>query len=136
MSTLEADLIRKVAWRELRTKGCRKQMEIVETLFMLLVGHALADFVLQPEAMGYGKNRNDKVHASESSLFPHWSYWMTGHALIHGGVVYLITGSILLGLIETLAHWIVDFLKCEGRLSVHQDQAIHVVCKIGYALAL
>ena len=45
-------------------------MLMVENLFMLLFGHALADFVLQPEAMGYGKNRNDKIHDKKNSLFP------------------------------------------------------------------
>lgn len=108
-------------------------MQFLETLFMLLVGHALADFVLQPEAMGHGKNRNSAIHDNEQSLFPHWSYWMTGHSLIHGGIVFLITGNVLLGLIETLSHWIVDFLKCEGRLTLHQDQAIHVAFKVAYA---
>lgn len=108
-------------------------MSFVETLFMLLVGHALADFVLQPEAMGCGKNRNNEIHNSGHRLFPHWSYWMTGHSLIHGGIVFLITGNILFGLIETLAHWIVDFLKCEGHLSMHQDQAIHVAFKVLFA---
>ncbi len=108
-------------------------MQLLETLFMLLVGHALADFVLQPEAMGYGKNRNSEIHNKEQSLFPHWMYWMTGHSLIHGGMVFLITGNVLLGLIETVSHWVVDFLKCEGRLTLHQDQAIHVAFKVAYA---
>lgn len=111
-------------------------MQFLETLFMLLVGHALADFVLQPEAMGYGKNRNSSIHDNEQSLFPHWCYWMTGHSLIHGGIVFLITGNVLLGIIETLSHWIVDFLKCEGRLTLHQDQAIHVAFKVTYAAIL
>ena len=30
-------------------------MLFFENIFMLIFGHALADFVLQPEAMGYGK---------------------------------------------------------------------------------
>ena len=37
-------------------------MLFFENIFMLLFGHAIADFVLQPDAMGYGKNRNDKIH--------------------------------------------------------------------------
>lgn len=108
-------------------------MLFVENLFMLLFGHALADFVLQPEPMGYGKNRNDKVHDTEQSLFPVWYYWMTAHALVHGGVVYLITGNITLGLIETVIHWLTDYAKCEGWISMHQDQAVHIGCKVGYS---
>ena len=45
-------------------------MLFVENVFMLICGHSLADFVLQPGAMGYGKNRNDKIHDKEHSLFP------------------------------------------------------------------
>lgn len=108
-------------------------MQFLETLFLLMVGHALADFVLQPEAMGYGKNRNSEIHDNEQALFPHWGYWMTGHSLIHGGIVFLITGNVLLGIIETLTHWIIDFLKCEGKLSLHQDQTLHMVFKVLYA---
>lgn len=107
-------------------------MQLLENLFLLLFGHALADFVLQPEAMGIGKNRNAKIHNNEQSLFPHWSYWMTAHSLIHGGLVFLITGNIVLGAIEAVAHWLTDYYKCEGAISMHQDQAIHVACKVGY----
>ena len=59
-------------------------MPLLECLFMLIFGHALADFVLQPDAMGYGKNRNDKIHDKEHSLFPVWWYWLTAHSLVHG----------------------------------------------------
>ena len=83
--------------------------------------------------MGYGKNRNDKVHDTEQSLFPVRYYWMTAHALVHGGVVYLITGNISLGLIEAVIHWLTDYAKCEGWISMHQDQAVHIGCKVGYS---
>ena len=111
-------------------------MPLLECLFMLIFGHALADFVLQPDAMGYGKNRNDKIHDKEHSLFPVWWYWLTAHSLVHGGVVYLITGSLLLGVIESVIHWVTDFAKCEGWIGMHLDQAIHIGCKIAYAVIM
>lgn len=118
-------------------------MPLLDNLFLFIFGHALADFVLQPEAMGYGKNRHDQIHNKEHSLFPNWWYWMTAHALVHGGVVYIVAFSILgaahalvLGLVETIAHWFTDFAKCEGWISVHQDQAIHIGFKIVYATIL
>ena len=111
-------------------------MPFVETLFLLVCGHAAGDFVLQPDAMGYGKNRNDKIHDKEHSLFPHWYYWMTAHALVHGGIVYLVTNSLTPGCIETVVHWVTDFSKCEGWIDIDTDQAIHIGCKIGYALVL
>jgi hypothetical protein len=111
-------------------------MPFIETLFLLVFGHALADFVLQPDAMGYGKNRNDKIHDNEASLFPLWYYWLTAHAIMHGGIVLLITHNLWLALLEIFLHWITDFAKCEGWIGMHQDQAIHIGCKVGYALVL
>jgi hypothetical protein len=111
-------------------------MPFMEILFVLVCGHALADFSLQPDAMGYGKNRNDKIHDTEHSLFPHWYFWLTAHAMIHGGMVHLITGSLLLGVLETLIHWFTDFAKCEGWINIHTDQSIHIGCKVFYAFII
>lgn len=118
-------------------------MPLLDNLFLLIFGHALADFVLQPEAMGYGKNRNAEIHDKEHSLFPVWWYWLTAHSMVHGGVVYLISGlllgssyALLLALAETVVHWFTDFAKCEGWITTHQDQAIHIGCKIVYALLI
>lgn len=99
-------------------------------LFKLLCGHALADFSLQTDAMAKFKNRNNKA----APPLPPWAYWLTAHALMHGGMVYLITGSLTLGLVETAIHWAADFMKCEGLTSPHADQAIHIVAKVFYAL--
>lgn len=101
-------------------------------LFLLLAGHALADFALQHEAMGLGKNRNHPYREKKGAGFPHWYYWLTSHALIHGGIVFLITGNLFIGLLETVVHWIIDYVKCEGWTNLHQDQALHVLSKIGY----
>jgi hypothetical protein len=90
---------------------------------LLVVGHALADYPLQGEFLAEGKNR----HTAIGKVF--WPHALTAHALIHGGFVAVITGSAMLGAAETVIHWITDWLKCEGRISLNQDQAIHVACK-------
>lgn len=59
-----------------------------------------------------------------------WYYWLTAHAIIHGGAVLLITGSLTLGLLETLIHWFIDFGKCEKWFGIHVDQGLHVACKV------
>lgn len=107
-----------------------------ELFFQLLVGHALADFVLQSEAMGKGKNRNSDIHHNKGSSFPSWYYWLGAHSLVHGGMVYLITGSLLFGLIETASHCLIDFSKCEGKIGLHTDQALHIGFKLAYVFAL
>jgi hypothetical protein len=98
--------------------------------FWLVVGHALADYSLQSDTMAIGKNRN--LEGGCYRTVP-WYYWMAAHSLIHGGVVGLFTGWIVLGVIETLAHYIIDCAKCEKCINVHVDQFLHIACKIGYA---
>ena len=96
------------------------------TLFWwLVVGHALADFVLQSETMALGKNR----HLSSKTAVP-WPYWLSAHALIHGGIVTLILTSPLLGAFEAVAHWTIDFGKCDGYYGIHIDQGLHAACKL------
>ena len=108
----------------------------MEALFLLLVGHAVCDFVLQPEAMGLGKSRRRNVRVDRGADFPPWYVWLTAHSLTHGGAVYLVSGSWELGALESLLHAGIDHLKCEERITFHQDQALHIACKIVYAFAL
>lgn len=107
-----------------------------ELFFQLLVGHVVADFVLQSEAMGRGKNRHSDIHHNRSSNFPNWHYWLGAHALMHGGMVYLITNSLFLGLIETATHCLIDFSKCEGKIGLNTDQALHIGLKVAYVFAV
>lgn len=104
-------------------------------LFKLLIGHALADFALQGDAMAKGKNRHNKITPPAlQKYFPCWFYWLTAHALIHAGAVWAITGSSTFAVIELVAHWIIDFVKCEGKTNPHEDQALHFLFKVGYSV--
>lgn len=100
--------------------------------FQLLIGHALADFVLQSDTMARAKDRHSDLAKTRSENFPAWYYWLAAHALVHGGAVYLFTGSALLGLVEVVVHAAIDCAKCERWIGFHQDQALHVLCKVGY----
>jgi hypothetical protein len=100
--------------------------------FQLLIGHALADFVLQSDTMARAKDRHADFMKGVSESFPPWYYWLAAHALVHGGAVYLFTGSALLGLVEAVLHSAIDYAKCERWIGFHQDQALHVACKVGY----
>ncbi len=109
-----------------------------EMFFMLIAGHALADFALQVDTMAKGKNRNRPVDMSVvppgQTYTPTWAYWLGSHALIHGLVVSLITGIWWLGLAETVLHFVIDFAKCENWTGIHADQALHVFCKVAWVL--
>ena len=111
---------------------------MITTFVKLLFGHAIADFALQSDVMAKGKNRHrlpDYLPPGQKYV-PCWPYWLTAHALISGCMVYLATGSIWHGVLETAAHWIIDFAKCEGVTNPHGDQFLHVLCRLIYAATL
>lgn len=101
-------------------------------LFWLLVGHAVGDFWAQSDALAQMKNRNRPNTRVPPGQKPQtiWVYALTSHALMHGGIVALVTGSVWLGLAETVAHWLIDFGKCENWYGIHADQAMHGGCKL------
>ena len=109
-------------------------MGFLINLWWLSVGHALADFVLQTDTMAKGKNRHRKPHSGPDGKYqPAWGYWLSAHALIHGGVVALVTGSVLLGVLESICHAMIDFGKGEDWYGFNADQTLHVGCKIIWA---
>ena len=111
-------------------------MSLGTTVFWLLVGHAVADFWAQSDALAQMKNRNRPNTRVPPGQKPQtmWPYALTAHALMHGGVVALITGNVWLGIAETVAHWLIDFGKCENWYGIHEDQTMHVGCKLVWAL--
>ena len=102
-------------------------MSVGMICFLLLVGHAVCDYPLQGDTVALNKNRHAKTELQKHVPF---YYWLIAHALMHGGTVALITGSVVLGVCETLTHCVIDFLKCEKIFNIHIDQALHFLCKI------
>lgn len=104
---------------------------MLASFFALIVVHALLDFPLQGDTVAINKNPNAKTDLQKGVP---WYYWMTSHALAHGGGVALVTGSIWLGLAETFCHFFIDLMKCYKVFSIHIDQLLHVVCKVVWTL--
>jgi len=103
------------------------------TLFLLLiVAHVFGDFVFQTDAIANGKNR----HFNPKLYGVNWWYWLSAHAIVQGFGVGLVTGSIGFGIAETVAHWCIDYGKCEGWYGIHIDQMLHIVCKFIWALLI
>ena len=99
---------------------------MAETLFLLIAGHALADYPLQGDFLAKAKNRTMPIPG-----VPFWQA-LGAHALIHGGVVALVTGIWWLGLAEAVMHAWIDDAKCRGALTFNQDQGLHIVCKLAW----
>lgn len=102
-------------------------IEFVTLLFLLLFAHALADYPLQGDFLSQAKNRNTPI----GKVF--WPHALGAHAMIHGGFVLLLTGSIWLAIAEVIVHAATDWAKCEQEISLNVDQAIHIACKVLWA---
>lgn len=96
----------------------------IELMAIALVGaHFVCDYPLQGDFLSKAKNRTAPI--------PGVPYWQAlgAHSAIHGAAVALITGIWWLFIAEAAIHWLTDDAKCRGRLSLNQDQAIHMICK-------
>lgn len=120
------------------------------TFFALYIGHALADYPLQGLFLSDGKNRVKPLPGVP------W-YWCLGaHAAVHAGFVWAIvflcglylsphgladarmlfnTGGCL-GVMEFVAHFGIDDLKCQGQFGFDRDQVLHILCKLLWAIML
>lgn len=95
--------------------------------FTLLCVHFVCDYALLTDFMHHARNP-----ANSPYMGVPWYYAMAAHAGIHGLGVMLVTGSALLGLAETAAHFAIDWGKCRGWANIHVDQALHVGCKVAW----
>ena len=100
---------------------------VLGSLFILIAGHFLADFGLQSDVMSREKRR---ASTTELQKIVPWYWWLTSHAFIHGFVVWFLLGIWWIALAETVAHWLIDFGKCEGYYGMWPDQLLHLLCKI------
>ncbi len=98
-------------------------MTLLMMLFALIVGHCIADYPLQGDFLARAKNRTLPIPG-----VPFYQA-LGAHALMHGGMVALITGSLGLGLCEVVAHAVIDDAKCTGKIGFNADQTLHIVCK-------
>jgi hypothetical protein len=98
------------------------------TIFLALIAmHAVCDYPLQGEFLARAKNRFAPVAG-----FP-WYQALGAHAIIHGGAVGFLTGIWWLGILEAVAHFVIDYQKCAGRTGLNTDQALHIACKAAWA---
>jgi hypothetical protein len=96
----------------------------IELFAALVVGHAVADYPLQGDFLARAKNRAMPIPGVP------WFQALGAHAIMHGGVVWVLTVHPLLGLAEVAAHACIDDAKCIGKIGFNTDQALHVVCKL------
>ena len=96
--------------------------------FALIIAHALADYPLQSAYMAQQKDRSAADSTSE------WLVALLAHCFIHAGGVWLVTGSIYLGLTELVLHTLIDTGKSKKLYGLAVDQILHLACKAGYVI--
>lgn len=103
----------------------------------LLFGHAISDLALQSEWVGLNKSRHYKrTHPlTGADITSRWIYFMAGHAMVNGALVYFITRSTILGLYEAVAHFFIDCASQERWIPFWLDQTLHALCKLVWAWA-
>lgn len=99
---------------------------IAESFFLLVAAHYVCDFALQSDTMGREKKRSSTTPLQ--AAVP-WYYWLTAHSVIQGLGVWVVLHSLPLALVETGAHFAIDFGKCEGKYDIRVDQGLHIACK-------
>lgn len=99
-------------------------IDILQLFGLLMCAHCLADYPLQGDFLSKAKNEVNPIPG-----VPWWQA-MWAHSIIHGGFVGIITGSLALGIAETMFHNVIDRMKCRGMISYNTDQALHVLCKV------
>ena len=108
-------------------------MQLFTIFFLLLCGHAVADFALQNEWVATNKNRHvrDKFTAEQKAQFQIvWPWLLSAHCFHHGLMVFLATQKIELAVAETVAHAAIDYGKTENWYGFHADQILHLITKI------
>ena len=105
-------------------------LAILQMLFWLVSVHFLCDYPLQGDFLAKAKN-----HKSPINGVP-WYQALLAHAFIQGAGVALITSSVSLGLLEAIAHVVIDYGKSDGWYSFNMDQFLHLLCKFIWLLCL
>lgn len=103
---------------------------ILEVSMLLIAAHCLCDYPLQGDFMASGKNKNTSIGKEI------WMMVLPAHAAIHAGAVLIITGSAAAFILEFISHAVIDYLKCEGKLSFAQDQLAHLMVKVSIVAML
>lgn len=94
-------------------------------LFLILIGlHCLCDYPLQGDFLAKGKNHLDPIPGIP------WYHCLFAHAAIHGMAVGIATQTPMLGVCETVLHFMIDHFKCGKMFGYNMDQFLHILCKV------
>jgi hypothetical protein len=100
-----------------------------------MLSHFVCDYPLQSDWIARSKSRHagppaaydPKLHGPVATI---WPWVLTAHAATHAAGVYVVTQRTDAALLEWVAHWMIDFCKCERWFGIHTDQCLHLLTKV------
>ena len=101
-------------------------LHLIRNTIKLMFAWAVTDTALQTRSLALHK----------SPLFAHpsgeimWPMVLSCHGLINGCGVWLVTGSVTFGLIETVTHCMIDYMTCIHWINHSVDIPLHFAVKI------
>jgi hypothetical protein len=95
----------------------------LEIFAAMIVLHCLCDYAWQGDFLAGAKNWTTPIGSKI------WPEALASHAIIQGGAVWLVTGSLLIGVLEAVTHAAIDAAKIANKISYRADQLLHVACK-------
>lgn len=102
----------------------------IEIFAAMIVLHCLCDYAWQGDFLANAKNWTTPIGAKI------WPEALASHAIIQGGAVWLVTGSLAIGCCEAVCHAAIDAAKIDNRISYRVDQILHVACKMLWAAVI
>lgn len=97
-------------------------MDFIYILFLLICFHFLFDYPLQGDFIAKFKARTVDGKPNEF-----WLHCLTAHSFMHALPILIVTGSVQLAAFMVISHWMIDFAKCENKISLNLDQFLHLI---------
>lgn len=98
--------------------------------FGFIVAHVIADFPLQGDYLARQKSRRLADSPTD------WIVGLSAHCIIQSAGVWIISGSLLLAMVELVLHCLIDIGKGEEKFGLLTDQILHWLCKLAYVILL
>lgn len=95
-------------------------MDYTILLFLLIGSHMVCDYALQSDFIANAKNHNSDV----GKLY--WKFVLPAHGFIHAMGVYIVTQSLYASIFQLVTHCVIDYLKCDNKISFNVDQWLHI----------
>ena len=107
-------------------------LDPLQLLVTLVLFHFLLDFAIQGDFVAQNKGRK----LLNGNPNPNWYIILTAHSAAHALPVWILTNSYLGLSIVFITHFLIDFTKCEGKLTFLQDQMLHIIVLLVTVLIL